>query len=104
MNMKKLLLFALLVSAFVRFDAKADEGMWIPLYIEKMILKDMQKLGLELTADQIFSLEQPSVSDAIVILAVAVLAKSCLTRAFYSQTTTADMAPYNPSAQLKTTS
>jgi hypothetical protein len=65
--MKKLLLAVLLASAFLRFEARADEGMWIPLYIEKMILEDMQKLGLELTADQIFSLEQPSVSDAIVI-------------------------------------
>ncbi len=65
--MKRILLVVLLASAFLRFEAKADEGMWIPLYIEKMILEDMQKLGLELTADQIFSLEQPSVSDAIVI-------------------------------------
>jgi hypothetical protein len=65
--MKKLFLVLLMVSVFFRIGAKADEGMWVPLYIEKMILEDMQKLGLELTADQLFSLEQPSVSDAIVI-------------------------------------
>jgi hypothetical protein len=65
--MKRLILLLLVLVAICRTTAHADEGMWIPLYIEQLILEDMQKLGLELTAEQIFSLDQPSVSDAIVI-------------------------------------
>ncbi len=65
--MKRLLLVLVFVAAILNPAVKADEGMWIPLYIEKMILEDMQRLGLELTAEQLFSLEQPAINDAIVI-------------------------------------
>ncbi len=59
-----ILLLLLLVNPII---SKADEGMWIPMYIEQLILHDMQELGLELNAEQIFSLDEPSISDAIVI-------------------------------------
>lgn len=65
--MKKVFVILLLFIAVLRIDLKADEGMWVPLYIEQMILEDMQRLGLQLTAEEIFSTDKPSLSDAIVI-------------------------------------
>ena len=57
------MLFALLLMAFV--PARANEGMWLPLLLN-MNEGDMQKLGLKLTAEQIYSVNQSSLKDAIV--------------------------------------
>ena len=46
--------------------ARADEGMWLPYSINGQNLADMQRLGCRLTAEQIFSFNQPSLKDAIV--------------------------------------
>ena len=45
--------------------ARADEGMWLPYSINGQNLADMQRLGCKLTAEQIFSFNQPSLKDAI---------------------------------------
>ncbi len=65
--MKKLLtiLFALLFS--LQFAVKADEGMWLPLLVERLNYVDMQKMGLNLTSEEIFSINHSSLKDAIVI-------------------------------------
>lgn len=62
--MKKLLL---LVSAGIfSFTAvKADEGMWIPKNIAQNI-DEMQRLGARLSAEDIYSINQASLKDAIV--------------------------------------
>ncbi|MBO4774416.1 MAG: S46 family peptidase, partial [Bacteroidales bacterium] len=46
--------------------ARADEGMWQPYFINGQNLAEMQRLGCKLTAEQIFSFNQPSLKDAIV--------------------------------------
>ncbi len=46
--------------------ARADEGMWLPYSINGQNLAGMQRLGCKLTAEQIFSFNQPSLKDAIV--------------------------------------
>lgn len=46
--------------------ARADEGMWLPYSINGQNLAEMQRLGCKLTAEQIFSFNQPSLKDAIV--------------------------------------
>lgn len=46
--------------------AKADEGMWLPYNLSNQSLYEMQQLGCKLSAEQIFSLNQPSLKDAIV--------------------------------------
>ena len=62
--MKKLLIvMALLLSVAV---AKADEGMWLPYSLNGQNLAEMQAMGCKLTAEQIFSFNQPSIKDAIV--------------------------------------
>ena len=62
--MKKLysLLFAVLINGFMY----ADEGMWLPNLIHKLNISDMQAKGLSLSAEEIYSLNQSSLKDAIV--------------------------------------
>ena len=46
--------------------ARADEGMWLPYSLNGQNLAEMQAMGCKLTAEQIFSFNQPSIKDAIV--------------------------------------
>ncbi len=64
--MKKLfvIIFALILG--LNINSRADEGMWIPMLIEKNIV-EMQKMGLKLSAEDIYSVNQSSLKDAIVI-------------------------------------
>lgn len=48
--------------------AKADEGMWLPLLLNSLNYADMQKHGLKLTAEEIYSVNKSSLKDAIVQL------------------------------------
>jgi len=45
--------------------AVADEGMWLPIFIERLNYTDMQRLGLQLTAEEIYSVNNASLKDAI---------------------------------------
>ena len=45
-----------------------DEGMWLPMFIERLNYVDMQKMGLHLTADELYSVNHSSLKDAIVQL------------------------------------
>ncbi|RLD88900.1 MAG: serine protease [Bacteroidetes bacterium] len=56
--------FALLLGFLPQL--RADEGMWIPSLISKNIAI-MQKLGCQLTAEEIYSNTSPSIKDAIII-------------------------------------
>lgn len=49
------------------FQLKADEGMWLPMFIDRLNFVDMQKCGLHLTAEEIYSINNSSLKDAIVI-------------------------------------
>ncbi len=64
--MRKLFfVFVVLVTVY-RPLVKADEGMWLPLFIERLNYVDMQKMGLQLTAEEIYSVNNSSIKDAIV--------------------------------------
>lgn len=65
--MRKLNLALLLVVMFSRW-AVADEGMWLPSLIYKLNISDMQKAGLELSAEDIYSINNSSLKDAVVAL------------------------------------
>lgn len=43
-----------------------DEGMWLPMLIKDYNYSEMQRLGLKLTAEQIYSVNNSSIKDAIV--------------------------------------
>lgn len=47
---------------------KADEGMWLPMFVKRLNYVDMQKQGLQLTPEEIYSVNNSSLKDAIVRL------------------------------------
>lgn len=59
-----LLLIALLFSAVA--PVKADEGMWLPMLIKRLDQRDLQKMGLQLTPEEIYSVNNSSLKDAII--------------------------------------
>ncbi len=65
--MRKLNLI-LLLTVLIYGAALADEGMWLPSLIYKLNIAEMQKMGLELSADDIYSINNSSLKDAVVAL------------------------------------
>ncbi len=63
--MKKLVLFLSIFSLGFT-SLKADEGMWLPMLIQRLNYVDMQKMGLQLTAEEIYSVNHSSLKDAII--------------------------------------
>ena len=63
--MKKLFVFALAILAMVG-RVRADEGMWLPMFVERLNYVDMQKMGLQLTPEELYSINHSSLKDAIV--------------------------------------
>src|SRR5512136_2484877 len=65
--MKRKLLSILLLILLVAPFTRADEGMWIPLLIEKYNIKLMQEKGFKLSADDIYSVNKACMKDAVVL-------------------------------------
>ncbi|MFO7575489.1 MAG: S46 family peptidase [Bacteroidales bacterium] len=65
--MKRLLSVLIIMVLSLGYTARADEGMWLLPLLEKLNMGKMTELGLKLSAEDIFSLNQPSIKDAIVI-------------------------------------
>jgi len=65
--MKKL--FSLLISLILTLNlsVKADEGMWMLPLLKKLNMGSMTELGLKLSAEEIYSINNSSIKDAIVI-------------------------------------
>jgi len=53
--MKKIILGFIAVLTLIPYSLKADEGMWFLMFIERLNHRDMQKMGLKLTAEEIYS-------------------------------------------------
>ncbi|MBS7786514.1 S46 family peptidase [Flavobacterium sp. CYK-55] len=64
--MKKMILSVIAAVMLVPMSVKADEGMWFLMFIERLNHRDMQKMGLQLTAEEIYSINHHSLKDAIV--------------------------------------
>ncbi len=64
--MKKIILSFLVAIMLVPTSVKADEGMWFLMFIERLNHRDMEKMGLQLTTEEIYSINHHSVKDAIV--------------------------------------
>ena len=62
--MKKIVLF--LTMCLMAFPVRADEGMWFLMFIERLNHRDMEKMGLQLTAEEIYSINHHSLKDAVV--------------------------------------
>jgi hypothetical protein len=68
--MKKLTVISISVLLFSSLFAitPPDEGMWLPIFIKDYNYEQMQKLGLKLTAEQLYDINHSSLKDAIVQL------------------------------------
>lgn len=64
--MKKTLVAFMALVAMNLQSAKADEGMWLPSLISQRI-SDMQTKGFKLAAEDIYSINQASLKDAVVL-------------------------------------
>ena len=63
--MKKI--FLTIIAFIISFSSvMADEGMWFLMHIERLNHRDMQEMGLQLTAEEIYSVNNQSLKDAIV--------------------------------------
>lgn len=65
--MKKILITSL-VLLFTVFRSFADEGMWLPQLLQSLNEKDMKKMGMKISAADIYSINRGSLKDAIVSL------------------------------------
>ena len=63
--MKKSILLFVGVLFLLKLYAVPDEGMWIPSKIAQLNYADMQKLGCKLSAEEIYSINNSSLKDAI---------------------------------------
>lgn len=60
--------YLLLLALSFSFLAKADEGMWLPSLVQKLNINKMKEMGCELSAEDIYSVNNSSLKDAIVAL------------------------------------
>jgi hypothetical protein len=65
--MKRILIFILALNFISKSVVKADEGMWLPMLLGEQVYADMVKKGLKLTKEQLYSINQASIKDAIII-------------------------------------
>ena len=64
--MKKTSLFLIAFLILLPASLFANEGMWFLMHIKRLNERDMQKMGLQLTAEEIYSINNQSLKDAIV--------------------------------------
>lgn len=64
MMIRSLILFLFIVCSPL---LRAVEGMWVPLFLEKLNADEMRALGMRITPEDIFSFEKASLKDAVVI-------------------------------------
>jgi hypothetical protein len=61
------LMMAVVLMSAGNISVKADEGMWIPLLLDRYNIGMMQEAGLKLSAEDIYSINQDCLKDALVI-------------------------------------
>ena len=60
---KKILVFSLAILPFFGFS---KEGMWLPFLVEQLAIDDMRSMGFKLSPEDIYSVNQSSLKDAVV--------------------------------------
>ncbi len=64
---KSLLAYFIGFYFFIFFSLSADEGMWMLPLIKELNIDKMQSMGLALSADDIYNINEPGLKDAVVI-------------------------------------
>lgn len=59
--------YLLAIIFFLHVNARSDEGMWIPLYLGELNEAEMQAMGMKISAEDIYSENQSSLKDAIML-------------------------------------
>ena len=65
--MKRLIILIFVLVIGLQPALKADEGMWVPMFLKQMNIKDMKKAGFKLSAEDVYSVNQSSLKDAIIV-------------------------------------
>jgi hypothetical protein len=65
--MRKITIILFILITATSLKSRADEGMWLPMFIQRLNYVDMQKEGLRLTAEEIYSINHSSLKDAIIM-------------------------------------
>jgi hypothetical protein len=65
--MKKLVIFIFVLTFGLQSSLKADEGMWVPMFLKQLNIKDMHRKGFKLSAEDLYSINHASLKDAIII-------------------------------------
>ncbi|MBN1650176.1 MAG: S46 family peptidase [Bacteroidales bacterium] len=65
--MKKYIIAFFVFISLVKVDLYAKEGMWVPLFLQELNEAEMKKMGLNISTEDIYSISQTSLKDAIVI-------------------------------------
>jgi len=63
--MKRFFAFSLTLFFLISLSVKADEGMWLISLINKLNMEELHEMGLELSAEEIYSINHSSLKDAI---------------------------------------
>ncbi len=63
--MKRIITISALLLFF--FYTHAKEGMWVPTLLDKYNIEEMKKMGFKLSSEDVYSINQNSLKDAIVI-------------------------------------
>jgi len=66
MNTKSTILILVIV-ILSRITLIGGEGMWIPMLLQQMNEKEMQEMGMKITAEDIYSINHSSLKDAILL-------------------------------------
>ena len=64
--MKRIKILLISICLFAGTMVKADEGMWLPLLLQKMNEQHMKSLGMKISAKDIYNINGGSLKDAIV--------------------------------------
>lgn len=67
--LRKSFLLLLLFVSYISISL-ADEGMWLPMLVERLNHVDMKKMGLQLTPEEIYSVNNSSLKDGIAQLTI----------------------------------
>ena len=59
--------FVIILNTSVKAEGD-DEGMWLPLLVQKLNIQKMKAMGLKLSAEDIYSINKGSLKDAVIVL------------------------------------
>lgn len=66
MNSIRIKLLSTLLALLVINVSQATEGMWVPTMIKQLVADDMQAMGMKVSADDLYRINESSIKDAVV--------------------------------------